>query len=58
VKDQPDGAWRNIPDSVKIKLDKDRNEIVFRAVNLADVKRAGTQNHSIGLIDRYFFINN
>ena len=37
VKDQPDGAWRNIPDSVKIKLDKDRNEILFRAVNLADV---------------------
>jgi hypothetical protein len=37
VKELPDGAWRNIPDSVEIKLTKERNELLFRAVNLADV---------------------
>ena len=37
VKDRPDGAWRNIPDSIEIKLPKERNEIVFRTVNLAEV---------------------
>ncbi len=37
VKEQPADDWRNIPDSVQIKLLKERNEIVFRAVNLAEV---------------------
>jgi len=37
MKDQSDGVWKNIPDSVEIKLVKEKNEIVFRAVNLAEV---------------------
>ena len=37
VKEQSEGSWKNIPDSVEIKLTKERNEILFRAVNLADV---------------------
>ena len=37
VKEQPDGLWKNVSDSVEIRLTNKRNEIFFRAVNLADV---------------------
>lgn len=37
VKNKPDGEWRNIADSLEIPLEKERYEIAFRCVNLADV---------------------
>ena len=37
VKDQSGDVWKNISDSLEIKLENERNEFLFRAVNLAEV---------------------
>jgi hypothetical protein len=37
VKELPDVVWKNIPDSVEIKLVREKNEFVFRTLNLAKV---------------------
>ena len=37
MKELPGSDWKNISDSINVELKKDRNEILFRAVNLAEV---------------------
>ena len=37
MKELPDGAWKDVSATVDVALEKDKNEIVFRAENLADV---------------------
>ncbi|MEP7110814.1 MAG: transglutaminase domain-containing protein [Ferruginibacter sp.] len=37
VKELPDGDWRDVSNKVEIELQKEKNEIVFRIVNLAGV---------------------
>jgi hypothetical protein len=37
MKEMPDGDWKDIPDSVEVALKKDTNEMIFRAVNIANV---------------------
>ena len=37
LKELPDGDWKDIPSTIETKLKLDRNEMVFRAVNLAGV---------------------
>lgn len=37
MKDLPDGDWKDVTSRVEIKLKKDKNEIVFRTINLAGV---------------------
>ena len=37
MKELPDGNWKDVPGSVETNLKKERNEIVFRAINLEDV---------------------
>lgn len=37
MKELPDGDWKDVSKAVKIKLKNDKNEIVFRTINLADV---------------------
>lgn len=37
MKELPDREWKDVPDSLDIELKNDSNEIVFRAVNKADV---------------------
>jgi len=37
MKEMSNGDWNDVPDSIKIELKNDRNEMVFRAVNKADV---------------------
>ena len=37
MKEPPGSDWKNISDSINVELKKDRNEILFRAVNLAGV---------------------
>ncbi|MEX2232943.1 MAG: hypothetical protein WD824_12330 [Cyclobacteriaceae bacterium] len=37
LKELPDGEWRDVPNHVSIELKKDKNEILFRTINLAAV---------------------
>jgi hypothetical protein len=37
LKELPGGEWRDVPNPVSIELRKDKNEILFRTVNLAGV---------------------
>lgn len=37
LKELPSGEWKSVSDKVNIKLEKDRNEFVFRTQNLAGV---------------------
>lgn len=37
MKELRDGSWKDVPNVVEIELKKDKNEMVFRTVNLADV---------------------
>jgi hypothetical protein len=37
MKELPDGDWKDVSNAVEIKLKKDKNEIVFRTENIADV---------------------
>lgn len=37
MKELPDGNWKDVPGGVETNLKKDKNEIVFRAINLEDV---------------------
>jgi len=37
VKILPGRDWTDVPDNVKLKLTKDKNELIFRSVNLAGV---------------------
>jgi hypothetical protein len=37
MKELPGSEWKNISDSIEVVLNKERNEILFRAVNLAGV---------------------
>ncbi|HEX5025529.1 MAG TPA: hypothetical protein VFV68_09660, partial [Agriterribacter sp.] len=37
MKELPGGTWENISNTLKIELKKDRNETVFRTMNLAGV---------------------
>jgi hypothetical protein len=37
MKESPGGAWKDVPVTVDVALEKDKNELVFRAENLADV---------------------
>jgi len=38
MKELPDSDWKDISNSIEMELKKERNEIHFRAVNLAGVK--------------------
>ena len=37
VKETPEGEWKDISNSVELELKKDKNEMAFRTMNLADV---------------------
>ncbi len=37
MKEMPDGDWQDVSNAVEIALKKDKNEMVFRTINLADV---------------------
>ena len=37
MKEQPGGDWKDVSNSVEVELKKDRNEMIFRAMNLAGV---------------------
>jgi len=37
MKEMPDGNWKDVSNAVEVALKKDKNEIVFRTVNLAGV---------------------
>jgi len=37
MKEQPDGDWRDVSNSVELELKKDRNEMIFRTMNVAGV---------------------
>jgi len=37
VKELPDGEWKNVSDNLEMELKKDTNEVLFRAVNMANV---------------------
>jgi hypothetical protein len=37
VKESPDGNWKDVSNRVELLLEKNRNELVFHTVNLADV---------------------
>ncbi|HEX5027088.1 MAG TPA: transglutaminase domain-containing protein [Agriterribacter sp.] len=37
VKELPDGEWKNISDNLEMELKRDMNEVLFRAVNMANV---------------------
>ena len=37
MKESPDGEWKDVQDSIQVELKNDRNELLFRTVNLAGV---------------------